>query len=358
MLRILFLGDNWYGSNARSCCEALRRLGCNVLDIDIQTFFPQLRSTSSRVVTRLLRPGLVREYNAYILQAASHFRPDILLAFKGNFIYAETLRILGRLGVSLYNYYPDSSAFSHGKWIPRSLPEYECVFYTKPWWYADVSQKLKLKNAQFLPHGYDPEIHRKVHLHPRDIQDFGCDVSFVATYTAHKENILRSLIRLRPNLNLAIWGNGWSESNKTKELERCIRGFPLLGESYIRGIQAARINLAIMSGLVTGVSSGDQTTSRTYIIPACGGFMLHERNREVLELYEEGKEIECFGSTEELAEKIDYWLAHPEEREKIAGAGRARCVPAYSYDARMAEIIRCHNGCLRVRKSWDKVGQV
>ena len=56
--------------------------------------------------------------------------------------------------------------------------------------------------------------------------------------------------------------------------------------------------------------------------------MLHERNPDVLELFEEGKEIECYATVEELVEKIDYYLAHPEERKAIAEAGHRRCVPA------------------------------
>jgi spore maturation protein CgeB len=70
--------------------------------------------------------------------------------------------------------------------------------------------------------------------------------------------------------------------------------------------------------------------------------MLHERTPEILELYEEGRELACFGSVEELASKIKYYLAHPEERDGIARASHARCVPAYSYDSRVKEILRYH----------------
>ena len=70
--------------------------------------------------------------------------------------------------------------------------------------------------------------------------------------------------------------------------------------------------------------------------------MLHERNPEVLALYKEHEEIECFDSAAELAEKIDFYLVHPAERESIARAGYARCVPAYSYDNRMTELLRWH----------------
>ena len=342
MPRVLFTTANWYGSNARSCADALRRLGWDVLDIDEETFIPQVSLFTSRVVRRLLWFRLVDEFNRAILRAAEVFRPDIFIAFKGTYIHASTLKSLSDRGIPLYNYFPDTSAFNHGKWLPRSLPEYDCVFYTKPFWYADTIKRIQLRAGFFLPHGYDPGLHRPVELDARDISDYGCDVSFIANHSRYKESLLKELISARPNLDLRIWGWGWVERCKSTELRGCIKGFPLLGESYARAIQASRINLAIMNGPITGASSGDMTTSRTYTIPALGGFMLHERNSEVLGLYKENEEIACFDSAEELAEKIDYYLTHPEESKNIARAGHARCVPAYSYDNRMAELLSWH----------------
>jgi spore maturation protein CgeB len=145
-------------------------------------------------------------------------------------------------------------------------------------------------------------------------------------------------MKISPKLDLRIWGNGWSRC-KSERLKPHIQGWAPFGDQYIRAVQATRINLGIM-GITAEVH--DTTSTRTYEIPACGAFMLHERNEEVLGLYEEGREIACFDSAEELAEKIDYFLGHPEERIKIANAGYARCVPAYSYDNRMAEVLRFH----------------
>jgi spore maturation protein CgeB len=343
MLRILFSGENWYGSNARSCSEALRRLGCNVLDIDGQTFIPQVSQLTSRAVRKLLWFRLVDEFNQHILSMAESFRADVFVAFKGNYIQPDTLKSLSDRGIPLYNYFPDTSAFNHGEWLPRSLPQYDCVFYTKPFWYADVIRQIELKAGVFLPHGYDPQLHRRLELDARDLVDYGCDVSFIATHSRYKERILDGLIRLRPNLDLRIWGGGWTSRIRSRELRKHVQGFQLLGELYSRAIQAARINLAIMNGPVSGATSGDLTTSRTYTIPAAGGFMLHERNAEVLELYDENKEIVCFDSVDELAEKIDYYLVQTLERKNIARAGHARCVPTYSYDNRMAEMLRWHS---------------
>lgn len=341
-LRILFVVSNWYGSNARSCAESLRRLGCDVLDIDQDNFFPLANRFSSKVLRRMLTPHWVEEFNQAVLATAENFPHDIFLAMGGGDLQASTLRALRARGVTLYNYYPDTSAFEHGKRLTEAMPEYDCVFYTKPFWYADATRKIRLRNAHFIPHGYDPVLHRPFPLSARDREDYGHAVSYIATHHPYKEKLLADLVRLRPRLDLSIWGDRWAKQCKSPELRRYIRGYPLYGERYSRAIAAAQINLAIMCGVKPGSPMRDLTTNRTYTIPACGGFMLHERNPEVLELYEEGKEIGCFESAEELADSIEYFLAHPVEREEIAQAGYSRCVPAYSYDNRMAELLRWH----------------
>lgn len=342
MYRVLSIGENWLGSNSRAAAQALRRLGCDVLEIDQRMYFPSVKLLTSRVVARLLRPLLIKELNNDILSLAENFQPDFLFAFKGMFVTADTLRSLRRRGISLYNFFPDTSAFTHGKMLIAALPEYDCIFHTKFFWFDDASKRLKLRAGHFLPHGYNPEVHRPIQLNARDMAEYGCDVSFIAVHSGYKEDILDRLLSLRPQLNLRIWGNGWTERCRSQRLSRCILGYGLLSERFSRAIQAAKINLAIMNGPRPGASSGDLTTSRTYAIPASGGFMLHQRNHEVLELYRENEEIACFESVEELAEKIDYFLANPEERKAIARAGHERCVPAYSYDNRMAQILRWH----------------
>jgi spore maturation protein CgeB len=82
------------------------------------------------------------------------------------------------------------------------------------------------------------------------------------------------------------------------------------------------------------------TTSRTFEIPACGGFMLHERTDEVLNFFEEGAEIACFSDEVELVDKVRYYLTHESEREKMRRAAHERCVCHYSVDGLAAFIIR------------------
>lgn len=245
------------------------------------------------------------------------------------------MRELRKQGIALFNYYPDRMVFALGTQTADAIPEYDCVFDTKRYWDGNTAERIHARNRVFLPHGYDPDIHHPIELDERDVAQLGCDVSFVATHMPVKEEVLDALLNLRPKLDLRIWGNQW-EKCRSSRLRARASGSDARGLMYSKIIAASRINLAIM-----GVTkeARDETTTRTYEIAAVGGFMLHQRSPELLELFEEGKEVASFGSVQELAEKIDHYLAHPEERQAVAAAGHRRCVPAYSYDARMSFIL-------------------
>jgi spore maturation protein CgeB len=78
-----------------------------------------------------------------------------------------------------------------------------------------------------------------------------------------------------------------------------------------------------------------------YEIPACGAFMLAERNQENVNVFEEGIDAVFFSSQKELLEKVRYYLENNQERNSIASKGRVRCLASgYSYQSRLKEMIR------------------
>jgi hypothetical protein len=241
--------------------------------------------------------------------------------------------------IKSYNYYPDPSLFVYGSVFTDSLSEYDCLFYTKQHWTGELFLK-QLRNSAFVPHGYDPEIHRPVKLTSSEQREYGNDVTVVAIHTEHKEKVLDELMSRLPSLNLAIWGNLWREHCRSPRLFPYVKGYAVTGLGYASAICGAKINLAIMGSHRADLR--DQTTMRTYEIPACQGFMLHERSSELLQLYRENEEVACFESPEELSAKIRFYLSDATAREAIASAGFRRCVPSYSYDNRMAAILAWH----------------
>jgi spore maturation protein CgeB len=335
-LRILFLGESWFGSCARACSYALRRMGHDVQDVSNDHYTPQWRRRISRAAIRVLRPIIEAEYNAQVLQLATTFRPHLLLAFKAPLLRGSTLRTLREQGVILVNYYPDPTFFAYGHLIPEAIPEYDCIFSTKPFLLDEAKEnQLVIRDFQYLPHGYDPEIHRP----EESDQLLQSQVCFIGSQHDKKELLLDSLLEILPSIDLKIWGDRWGERGKSKRVLAKWQNRGLFGSEYARAISNAKISLALLSGQIGIGKYADQTTTRTFEIPACGGFMLHERNAEVLELFSEGSEVECFLNAEELAAKISFYLSNESARLRIAERGYSRCVPSYSYDERMKTIV-------------------
>ena len=78
---------------------------------------------------------------------------------------------------------------------------------------------------------------------------------------------------------------------------------------------------------------------RMFDVCGCGGFLLTNYQEELAAHYEPGVEAEYFTSKEELLDKAAYYLAHDEERRKIAQRGYERTKAQHTYAHRMEQMI-------------------
>lgn len=298
----------------------------------------------------------MQEYNEHLLNLCASAKPHLLVAVKGLYILPETLIALKDAGVTLYNYYPDTSIYNQHKALPITLPYYDCVFVTKLFLEEEAPARWGTRNCHFLPHAYDPNVHRPIEIQTEDKQRLGASIVFVARHSGYKENLLAQLMPYIPALDIKIYGNGWVEHCTDRRLRVCAQGWAPCGDDYARVLQSGKINLAIMNGPAKGASQVDEMTTRSFEIPACKAFMLHQRTREMQMYYKEGAEVACFETPRELAEKIGYFLAHPEERAEIAESGYRRCVPSYSYDKRMEHICKYYGETNRKQYATGTAG--
>ena len=340
--RILVASEPIFGTAGRAVVGSLRRLGNEVECVNYREIIPKVTTTRLKALRKALLSWFVRDYNHYLLGVQRRFQAEIFLAIKGSYLLPETLRRLRGGGVRCYNYYPDVSAFTHDKYIPTALPEYDHIFTTKSFHLRDFPERLGIRRITFVPHGYDPEVYRPLELNDWDRRRYAADVCFIGSHTAKKERLIASIRRALPEVRLKVWGNLWTTRCRSPELADSIMGQPLMGWAYAKAVQASAISLGINSEVVPGASSGDLMSQRSFEIPACRGLMLHERNDEVRSFYEEDREVVCFDGPEELVAKVRYYLDHPEQRRAVAKAGYRRCVPAYSYDERMKQCLRLH----------------
>lgn len=79
---------------------------------------------------------------------------------------------------------------------------------------------------------------------------------------------------------------------------------------------------------------------RVLDIMACGGFALTNRQPEITEYFEDGREVVTFGSLEECLDKIGYYLEHDEERRMIAAAGQRSVQERFGYAAGLMKLFK------------------
>ena len=338
-MRILTIGPLWRGSNAGGLFRALSRQGCLIEVIDEFYFISlQTKNKLTKILERTIRPRQTDEFNNAIKNKIDIFNPDVLFVYKGVFVQPETLVYAKNRGCKLALFYPDVSVTAHGANIPKSIPLYDLIFTTKTFGIRDMEEKYGVKNTQFIPHGFDPDIHRPLKLTNDVLPVFSCDVSFIGTWSPKKEKWLTYLTEHTPGIDLKIWGDQWGQVTNP-HLKPAIQGRSITGDLYAIAIQCSKINLGILSEKVSGASSGDLITSRTFHIPGASGFMLHERNEESLLYYKEDEESGFFNGPEELSAKVKYFLSKDPLREKIRITGHNRAMKEHSLDARAVVII-------------------
>lgn len=351
-MRILYVGESWLGSCARSLKEALRRRADVVLDeVGEDLWFPHPRARWLRLVNRVTAPAYRREFAAHVLGRVRDFRPDVLIAHKGTPIRAELIDAVRALGVFTANVYPDYSPHAYGDAHARAVGSYDLVISTKSY-HPGLWQKTYgyANPCVFVPQGYDPALHLADA--PPAAPRF--DVVLVATWRPEYGRLMQDLAAALGDepVRVAIGGHGWEEQRATLPSSWEILGAPL-GQAYVQTLRLGRICVAPLTRDVRiqgRQQPGDVDTTRTYELAAAHCFFVHRRTDYVRQVYDERREVPMFDDATELAAHIRHYLGHEGERLEMAAAAHRRAVPAYSLDARVAEIVASVDERLATRR--------
>lgn len=339
-LRVLVLRENWLGCTGLGAFNALLRTGAITDSITESEFVPiTWKSLPLRFTGKLIRSAAATEFNRALLRQASQLRPDIFLAFKGTFVFRESLRKMTSLGITRYCFFPDVSFFGHGPYIPQAMREYDWIFSTKSFGPKDAKEALGIDCCSYLPHALDADVYRPRAPFSRDDPEFSCDVSFIGNWSPRKASILEELARRRPDVKLRVWGNNWGQVRNSSPLSRHLMLRGVTGVSYAAAVSRSKISLGLLSEAWKGASSGDQITARTFAIPGCGGLLLHERTADLLDLFTEDVDCGCFVGASEMVDKISYLLQNEAARLDIALRGRELVLRAHTWDRRIRTIL-------------------
>jgi hypothetical protein len=206
------------------------------------------------------------------------------------------------------------------------LHAYDHVLYPRKAYSEDMDLAEKLtycgaKRLDYWPLGSfdalcDPgKTEADIFAHERDI-----DVVFVGALHLDK---MPMLARIKKKLGRRMRFHGLASFKKNAyfNLKFGFPGWirPLKFSDYVPLYQRAKIGINVHL-------RGPHTLAgyRMFDLPANGVMQISDGGPYLNDLFEVGTEIESYQAADELADKVDYYLAHPQERQAIALKGFKR----------------------------------
>lgn len=261
-------------------------------------------------------------------------RPQAILVIGFIYKFIEPLqlkKLAAQLNCSLYLYDTDScNLYSKRREFVFFL-ENELVIYDSIFSFSRATRNLfhdtRGLNAHFLPFGASA-----IDM-PVGIEEHR-DVLFVGSGDLRRILLLESIAE-----HVSVFGNRWRRNYPliSETLKARIVDKPVWGQKLHRLMAESKIILNITRGPFYAAETG--INLRIFEALAAGKFLLTDHCDELAELFEVGVEIETFGSSTELQQKVRYYLENPEKRQAIARRGYERYLRDFTWRKRVEAML-------------------
>lgn len=258
----------------------------------------------------------------------SHADADMVVPYNADIdlpAILDQLKVLG-IEVDLIAEFDGPGQFTGMERVPSHIPKIQVVFHCWALHRAErgrlfdhnfITQKSYLDhyrahnpNTHWLPHAADPD-----YFHPVDLPE-EYDVGFLGhTYEgSHDER--KRLLSLLAGRYRTYFSYGYYFEEASRVYARCRMIF-------------------------NRSSSLGDLNQRPFEVMSCGRLVLTDRiDNGLPELFRDREHLVTYGSDHELLEAVEHYLNHPEERRRIAEAGRHEVLARHTYAHRMDTILR------------------
>lgn len=153
-------------------------------------------------------------------------------------------------------------------------------------------------------------------------------VSFIGSAYGNRP---RWIAQLRERgINVSCFGYGWPNGPVTAEdIPQIVRNSVVSLNFGDSGLHLGKF----------GFYRSRQIKARVFEVPGAGGCLLTESAPHLSDYYVPGREIATFNGRDNLSEKINWLLSHPEARDAIARAGYERTAREHTYEKRFSQLL-------------------
>lgn len=292
------LDDNWY--------EPMCQVFTNVIRYDTY---------------RGANIGGVCQANREIIKIAEIYRPKFVIYpcdFSG-IVTETTLFTLRKIGCIVVGYFFDDDDFfeTRSRWMIPYI-DYFVTAVDNQRGLISAYERVGARCFPGLPPPLNPAIHCK-QLNAEKVYD----ATFVGMLKANRSDFLANIAGC--GSEVMYLGGGQEQKMHWSEM--------------VKIYNQSRINLNFSGFYRNMHPDARRIVCRVFEITLCGGFLLTEYANGLENYFDIGREIECFETAKEAAEKIQYYLKHPEEREQIAKRGYLRAHRDYTGQAQFNRIF-------------------
>jgi spore maturation protein CgeB len=328
----LFGNTDFYSTN-------LRELGYEALDIHANNEFMQktwakehgLRIDPGQKWQFRLRRGIVpwvsrvrnRQWVYEIMTAQiKHYKPDVLLnqavnGFSNDFLREIKPYVKLLIGEHAATRLPGTENWSVYDLVISSFPP------TLDWF------RSKGVPAELIRLGFEPRVLSLLKDGEKKIP-----ISFVGSFfNVHSTRVewLEYICRM---CQVKVW------SPHTNYLPGILNASPIFW-SYVGSAWGIEMYQVLRDSFLTLNHHGDvlpyANNLRLFEATGVGTLLITDWKANLHEMFDLGKEVVAYRSSEECAEMVQYYLEHDEEREAIARAGQQRTLRDHTYYKRMQE---------------------
>jgi spore maturation protein CgeB len=181
----------------------------------------------------------------------------------------------------------------------------------------------------------EPTRHHPVELAAEERNTWRHDAVFVGSHYPVREKLFEALA----GIDLAIWGF----CLMIRRTPRSTLGetlFPYTTpETWRKIYAAAKIVLSVHFQDPLGKIPCHQASPRVFEALACGAFVITDRQKDVMALFQDGEHLVTFADGEDLRRKVETYLGCSNERERIAQSGRNEVLARHTYRDRLSVLF-------------------
>jgi len=149
------------------------------------------------------------------------------------------------------------------------------------------------------------------------------DVCFVGRCYGERKVFIEKL--RQKGINIVAFGLGWENSDRLAQLD------------LVEIFNQSKIVLDISAS--SRDSSVLQIKGRIFEATGCGSLLLTKDERQIADYFIPSEELVTYQDADDAAEKIKYYLANEDERERIARTGYERVLKEHTWEKRLSDIF-------------------